>query len=165
MKRGVVFTVLGILLFLFWGFSGNVIEFLKENPMGESRTEARTEDFLLSLETKKETYESGEPIDIWTTVKYEGRKPYQKIYHGGSIFYLAIHGVDHEFEQVFGMRQPLLSTTLYRNVTKIQTFEALQELKLPPGNYRIEALSDFSKTDDTGNNIQIPLELIIKIFN
>jgi hypothetical protein len=141
-----------------------VYEAVRVKPESTHWSELKQDKYVVRLEASKETYRTDEPIKVWSTLAYNGYKPFKLIYHAASIFHMNVYGVDHDYYSDIHMKMPRITTVLYRNVSHTDEFNVINKLKLSPGKYRIETVADFStKGEGLNRQVTIPTQLIIEI--
>lgn len=136
----------------------------EENVSGEPKItnqSKQVDDFKVSI-----SVENGEnDLNVYATITYLGKEAEKDIYHGGSIFFFNVYQQDGDFEYLGGMEQPLLKTTLVRDEPHRVKFIEIENLNLKQGNYKFEAIADFSSDSDDvlGTKIEIPVSIIEEI--
>ncbi|UCZ54164.1 hypothetical protein LGQ02_05215 [Bacillus shivajii] len=135
------------------------------NELITSETEAG--DYLLRLISEKEVYEQAEEVVLKAKLKYIGEEEEKTIYHAMSPFWFDIVETTRGIEIPYVMNQPLLETTLERDVWFKETYKKsgsyseedenrefieafLEGESFPPGEYEIELRTDFFTEDENG---------------
>lgn len=155
--------ILIVLLFSIWALGGHTYNQLTPFEKGAILTQVKEGDFVVTLESAKEHYTKGESLEVWTSLTYTGVKPFQRIYHSSSIYFLSIEEIDNSYYKGFGVLDVLKTRTLYRNVTYRENLIDLGHLNLEPGSYIIKAIASFSTQDSLDIHVFIPVELQIEI--
>lgn len=135
-------------------------------PLNKETTNTK-DDFELTLFADKTTYSEQEPIQIWTNFKYLGKQEEIKIGHALHYIGFDIAQLDGSFTLERGMPLPYITTIIKKGIVYKKDYSS-EELKLPPGTYRVLAVAHFDLPDlqQTGANKEfktIRSEIIIKV--
>jgi hypothetical protein len=141
----------------------------KGDPSGENINEKpnivndtkQIDEFKVSIHVEN----GGKDLDVYATITYLGNEAEKEIYHGESIFFFNVYQQDGDFEYIGGMEQPLLTTTLIQNKPHKVNLNLTPKVKLNPGTYVFEAISEFSLDSDDvlGTKIEIPVSKMEQI--
>ncbi|WP_394189940.1 hypothetical protein [Paenisporosarcina quisquiliarum] len=118
-------------------------------------------DFKVTINVQK----SQKAPKVYATITYMGEEAEKDIFHGGSIFFFNIYQQDGDFEYIGSMNLPLLTTTLIQNKPLRVDFNGIERLELGSGNYKFEAVANFSLDSDKvmESKIEIPVYKIEEI--
>lgn len=141
MKYIRLWILLGVVLVLLSGctaesrVSDRIGKISDEERIG-TRAEITQGDFVYRLVSEKSAYRQGEEVRLYAELEYIGEEASMMIYHAASPFFFPMVEKIRGYEILFGMNQPLLTTTLVRG-------EPLREAYKRSGGFSAEDEADY----------------------
>jgi hypothetical protein len=124
--------------------------------------EVTSGDFIYRIATKKETYQEGEPVELYSELEYIGEQAEVTIFHAASPFYFPMEETTRGYTIDYPMEEPLITTVLKKGVPFRQAYgkaggysetdekeyvdfmkKLLNEEGFPSGNYEVLGFADF----------------------
>lgn len=112
--------------------SGIAVEDFEADPAAETSSG----DFIYRLIAESDTFEAGGPINMYAELEYTGPEDSIDIYHAASPFYFHLRERTRDYEILYPMNEPLISTTLIKG-------EPLRESYQGSGGYSEEDPEDY----------------------
>lgn len=133
-------------------------------------------DFLLEIDSRKETYKSDEPIDIKASLVYVGQKSTVTILHAKPLKSFIVEQTDGDIKLETTVALAEVKSELQKDepvVEKISNLSASneytesqiksnEEIILPEGEYDVTVIATFEYSDE---DYEIPLTIQIKVEN
>ena len=131
----------------------------------ETKVEVTKGDFIYRLVTEKAEYAENEPIKIYAELEYIGSKEEIEIGHGGSPFHFPMLETTRNYEIMYRMEQPYLSTKLMKGEPLRQEYKGsggfgsqdkkdyiefmkrIMNQEFPKGNYVVNGFAEFDVID------------------
>jgi hypothetical protein len=149
------------------------------SPNPPAMAETRVGDFILSISSPKTAWTTDEAIEVTASLTYVGEEPAVDVGIGTGLVFTAhqISGGNAEFG---GFYHPIcLNQHLDRGVPRIQSFVKSGEihetgpfddaffrdpdLHLPPGDWRLTAMTEFANDLGCGNDIEIRASVVLTV--
>ena len=115
----------------------------------ETKVEVTEGDFIYRLVTEKAEYAENEPIKIYAELEYIGSKEEIEIGHAASPFHFPMLETTRNYEIMYGMEQPYLSTKLMKGEPLRQEYQgsggfgSQDKKEFPKGHYVVNGFAEF----------------------
>jgi hypothetical protein len=152
-----------------------------------SKAEVTQGDFIFRIVSKKEKYNEGEPINLYSELEYIGRENEVTIFHAASPFYFPIEEMTRGYRISYPMNEPLLTTILKKGEPYRQAYgkaggyseeedkeyvafmkRFLTDKGFPNGHYVVTGIANFYIESEENNenkqdyNMKANIEFIVE---
>lgn len=149
----------------------------------QSESTVTEEPFILTLRSEKEQYKVGEELNIQAELTYTGEEDIT-IGHGGSWLFMNTTNVTKGYEFGSAMIEPYILTPMEPNTPIVQPysfsgssyheemggneytqeeFEQMVEMDFPPGQYKIEGVTEFV-IDGKQQRYNLKAEIVFEVI-